>query len=249
MKISKIILYDDPSTPEIKIKEIERFLIDTFSVRVEIRGNFIDYFKNNIAEKIEKTIVFDTKKPFQKQKDKSHTNTNQEKGASLYDGFEVCKIVKEAIPKKENKLDVLHIIITELLTCTYDDDDFKYHARTSINSNPTIISTTGIVEGPAKPREYYLDSMTCFHHEELDEIKKKYKDQFVDYHDVRLSEIIRGLILQSILYYETGNAFCKQKDCRLFNAHWQKDLIFSQLENRKLCKLHSDILTKLKKTN
>ena len=55
--------------------------------------------------------------------------------------------------------------------------------------------------------------------------------------------------MQSILYYETGNAFCKQKDCRLFNAHWQKDLIFSQLENRKLCKLHSDILTKLKKTN
>ena len=91
--------------------------------------------------------------------------------------------------------------------------------------------------------------MTCFHPEELDEIKKKYKDQFVDYHDVRLSEIIGGLILQSILYYETGNAFCKQKDCRLFNAHWQKDLIFSQLENKKLCKLHSDILTKLKKTN
>ena len=105
------------------------------------------------------------------------------------------------------------------------------------------------MEGPAKPREYYLDSMTCFNLEEVDEIKKKYKDQFVDYHDVRLSEIIRGLILQSILYYETGNAFCKQKDCRLFNAHWQKDLIFSQLENRKLCKLHSDILTKLKKTN
>ena len=248
MKISKIILYNEPSVPEIKIKEIKRFLTDAFSVRVEIRGNFIDYFKNSILEGIERAKVFDTKKPFQKQKDKSNIHTYKEKETQLYDGFEICKIVKEAIPKEENKIGIMHIIITELLTCTYDDD-FKYHARTSINSNPTIISTTGIVEGPAKPREYYLDSMTCIYPEELDEIKKKYKDQFVDYHDVRVSEIIKGLILQSIVYYETGNAFCKQKDCRLFNAHWQKDLIFSQLENRKLCKLHSDILTKLKKTN
>ena len=249
MKISKIILYNEPSVSEIKIKEIERFLTDTFPVRVEIRENFIDYFKNNIVEKIEKTKVSDTKKPFQKQKYKSHTDTNREKETSLYDGFEVCKIIKEEIPKEENKIDILHIIITELLTCTYDDEDFKYHARTSINSNPAIISTTGIVEGPAKPRQYYLDSMACFQPEELDEIKKKYKNEFIDYHDSRMSEIIKGLILQTIVYYETGNAFCKQKDCRLFNAHWQKDLIYSQLENRKLCKVHSDILIELKKTN
>ena len=43
--------------------------------------------------------------------------------------------------------------------------------------------------------------------------------------------------------------FVNKKTARLFNAHWQKDLIFSQLENRKLCRLHSDILMKLKKTN
>ena len=36
------------------------------------------------------------------------------------------------------------------------------------NSNPTIISTTGIIEGPAKPREYYLDlNDPCFQPEEL----------------------------------------------------------------------------------
>ena len=68
MKISKIILYDEPFIPEIKIKEIERFLVDTFSIRVETRGNFIDHFKNNIVEKIEKTKVFDTKKTISKAK-------------------------------------------------------------------------------------------------------------------------------------------------------------------------------------
>ena len=101
MKISKIILYDEPIIPEIKIKEIERFLTDTFSVKVETRGNFIDYFKNNIVEKIEKTKVFDTKKPFQKQKDKSNKEANKE--TPLYDGFEVCKIIREATTNEENK--------------------------------------------------------------------------------------------------------------------------------------------------
>ena len=249
MKLSKIILYNERSIPEIKIKKIEKFLTDTFSIKVETRENFTDYLKNSIGEKIEKTRVFDTKKPFQKQKYKSNLDADRQTKNSLYDGFEVYKIVKEAISKEENKIDILHIVITELLICTYDDSDFKYHARTSINSNPTIISTSGIVEGPAKPRQYYLDSMTCFHPEEIDEIKRKYKNQFIGYHDARISEIINGLILQSIMYYETGDAFCKQKNCRLFNAHWQKDLIFSQLENKKLCSLHSAILRELRKTD
>ena len=91
--------------------------------------------------------------------------------------------------------------------------------------------------------------MTCFYPEDIEDTKNKYKNQFVDYHDVRMSEIIKGFILQSIMYYETGDAFCKQKECRLFNAHWQKDLIYVQLENGKLCKLHSDILRKLRKAN
>jgi len=32
----------------------------------------------------------------------------------------------------------------------------------------------------------------------------------------------------------------------LFNAHWQKDLFFSQLENKSFCKKHQEILDELK---
>ena len=79
MKISKIILYDEPSIPEIKIKEIEKFLTDTFSVKVEIRGNFIDYFKNNIVEKIERTKVLDTKKTISKTKKQTKSRHRQKR--------------------------------------------------------------------------------------------------------------------------------------------------------------------------
>ena len=47
------------------------------------------------------------------------------------------------------------------------------------------------------------------------------------------------------MYYTTGDAFCENKECRLFNAHWQKDLFYSQLENKKLCDKHQDKLKEL----
>ncbi len=164
----------------------------------------------------------------------------------LYDGFEFQNAITELIPMNENKRDSLHIIFTNKLTCTFDENDFRYHARALIGTNPAIISTTGIIEAPAKPKQYYLDLMTNFSENKVEEIKKKYKGKFLEYHDSRISEITEGYLLQAIIYYETGEAFCPHRDCRLFNAHWQKDLFFSQLENKRFCEKHQGILNELK---
>jgi len=48
--------------------------------------------------------------------------------------------------------------------------------------------------------------------------------------------------MQAVFYYVTGEPFCDQLECRLYNAHWQKDLIYSQLEVEKLCDKHQKIL-------
>ena len=66
MKISKIILYDEPTVPEIQIKRLESFLKETLSVEVEIRRNFFENLEENAFEKIASTKIFDLKKPFQK---------------------------------------------------------------------------------------------------------------------------------------------------------------------------------------
>jgi len=49
-------------------------------------------------------------------------------------------------------------------------------------------------------------------------------------------------LLQAIFYYMTGDAFCDSLDCRLNNAHWQKDLLYSQLKIGKLCDKHQALL-------
>ncbi len=254
MKTSKIILYDEPTVPEIQLERLEKFLRKTFPVEIEMRKNFFQYSNDSLFEKIASTRIFDLKKQFEKhnpsaeniQIEKENKDMSEREVMTLYDGFEFQKIIREFIPMDENNKNILHIIFTNKLTCTFDENDFRYHARAIIGSNPSIISTTGMIEAPAKPKQYYLDLMTNFSEKRVEEIKKKYKGEFLEYHDSRISEITEGYLLQAIIYYETGEAFCEHKDCRLFNAHWQKDLFFSQLENKRFCKKHQEILNELK---
>jgi len=253
LKISKIILYDEPTVPEIQLEKIKEFLSNTFLIEIETRKNFFQISNDEISKKIASTRIYKLKKPFEKHSpseediliEKENKDMSEKEEMVLYDGFEFHKIVTEFIPAKENTLDTLHIIFTNKLTCTFGTDDFRYHARALIGSNPTIISTTGMVEAPAKSKEYYLDLMTNFSDEKIREIKTKYKGEFLEYHDSRISEITKGYIIQAIIYYETGEAFCDKKECRLFNAHWQKDLFYSQLENQKFCEKHLEIIKKL----
>jgi len=255
LKTSKIILYDEPTVPEIQLKRLEKFLRETFPAEIEIRENIFQCTNENISTKIAGCRIFNLKKPFEKhdpskedmQIEKENKDMSEREEMTLYDGFEFHKTITELIPINENNRDTLHIIFTNKLTCTFDENDFRYHARALIGSNPTIISTTGMIEAPAKPKQYYLDLMTNFSQERIEDIKKKYKGEFLEYHDSRISEITEGYLLQAIIYYETGEAFCGHKDCRLFNAHWQKDLFFSQLENRKFCKKHQKIISELNK--
>jgi len=254
LKTSKIILYDEPTVPEIQLERLEKFLTKTFPVEIEMRGNFFQCSNDDFFEKIASTRIFDLKKQFKKynpsveniQIEKENKDMSTREEMILYDGFEFQKTITEFIPMNEDKKDTLHIIFTNKLTCTFDENDFRYHARALIGSNPAIISTTGMIEAPAKPKQYYLDLMTNFSEKRVEEIKKKYKGEFLEYHDSRISEITEGYLLQAIIYYETGEAFCEHKDCRLFNAHWQRDLFFSQLENKRFCKKHQEILNELK---
>ncbi len=254
MKTSKIILYDEPTVPEIQLQRLKKFLTETFPVEIETRGNIFQGLSKEISEKIAGCRIFDLKKPFKKHApsiedlriELENKDMSEREEMTLYDGFEFHNAITELIPMNENMRDTLHIIFTNKLTCTFDESDFRYHARALIGTNPTIISTTGIIEAPAKPKQYYLDLMTNFSEKKVEETKKKYIGEFLEYHDSRISEITEGYLLQAIIYYETGEAFCEHRDCRLFNAHWQKDLFFSQLENKRFCKKHKKILDELK---
>lgn len=154
----------------------------------------------------------------------------------------------QELPNAKAK-DSCHIILTDRLFATLDIDN-RPHIRASIYGYPSVISTSGIVDGPAKPKKFYLYKQKYIQlgiwNIEEDKLKKKFKARFIDYHDRRLSEVIKGYIAQALFFYILGSPFCKQKSCRLFNAHWQEDLIYSQIKSSNFCAKHKKVLEKIK---
>jgi hypothetical protein len=157
----------------------------------------------------------------------------------------------ELLPTEERNLEHVHIAFTGRLFGTVDEGDIRYHARVSIYGFPSLISTTGIVEAPAKPREFYLLKQQYAALKAgvpIEALKEKFKGRFIDYDDERLTEVMKGYAMQAIFYHVFGEPFCKEVNCRLFNSHWQEEVIKSQLEpkEREFCERHGEMLSWLK---
>jgi hypothetical protein len=76
-------------------------------------------------------------------------------------------------------------------------------------------------------------------------LRNALKDEFIDYDDPRTIEVLKGLSLQAVMFHLTLDPFCEDRDCRLFNAHWQTDLIRSQISAGRLCKRHTKLISAL----
>ena len=258
IKFKHVHLYSEPSSSTLNIDEVASYVKGMLRCDVDVREEFFTHFLtpekiDYIADRIVKTKVFDPRKPFTPHEPtpieiefekKVITNPSKRYLGILYDGFELQPILDELIPSEENNLEHIHIAFTNRLVCTYSESDSRYHYRAMICGYPTLICTSGIVEAPAKPREFYLlqQYYASMGNMNLDEIKKKFEGRFIDYDDARLTEVVKGYVMQGIFYYITGDPFCTKKQCRLLNAHWQDDLIESQINNGNLCQDHLKIL-------
>ncbi len=262
MKLKKIILYDEPAVSEINIPNLTDFLKRTIPAEVIVKDNFFKNFSQQDIKKVSESRIFEIKNPFQPhipndsdlelernlcknskfmETTKKPEDANSISEVVMYDGFEIQKIIRERLEDFENN--TLHVVLTNRFTCTFDKRDYRYHGRAVICANPAIISTTGIIEAPAKSSEFYIEAMANRAQGlDIKSIKEKHKGEFLEYHDKRLSKIIEGYLLQVIFYLLTGESFCDYLDCRLNNAHWQRDLLYSQIKIRKLCDKHQGIL-------
>ena len=183
--------------------------------------------------------VSDIKQPFERQPEEREFFNLYGRPVPLYDGFVVQRLLAHSIPENESSVDHLHIIFTDLLTCTFSEEDWRYHARAVVCGTPSIISTAGIVEAPAKPREFYAQPFAD------KDLMKRLAGRFIDYADRRMALAAAGYALQAIFFFLTdGEPFCDSDSCRLFNAHWQEDLIRTQVEDPELCLKHRSIANK-----
>ncbi len=250
-----IYLYEDEDG-KLDLENIRLFLKDKIQgANIEIRKPFlynwlepgdIEHFAGGLA-------AIRIKDRFRKGKNRplkieinmeNRTLARKKTPVGFYDGFGLMTLLQELLPNEENTAEHLHVIFTNILFGTCAD---RYHIRTIICGHPSIISLKGLVEAPAKPRQYYIEMENRKRlgiglpptPEELD------GDWLVP-NDARLSTVCKGYALQAIFYAMLQELFCDDASCALFNAHWQEELINAQIKNgSKLCKKHSDMLSRL----
>ena len=157
----------------------------------------------------------------------------------VYDGNELQRFAFGLLPPGERGLDSVHIWFTERNVATWDEDDLRYHARTSVYGQPSIVSTSGMALAPARDREYYLArrlGVPVHEHDGLDLGDALERD------DPRIEEAAKGYAMQAIFHALTGDPFCRDPHCRLLNAHWQRELLTAQLGGVDYCSHHQRML-------
>jgi len=167
-----------------------------------------------------------------------------ERSASLVSGHGLASALAPLVPSNFQN-GSHHIVFTSALPVSWEPSDCRFHARDLICAFPSIISSSGAVEGPAKPRAIYVAKMMGITDGEA---RKKYIGRYLEHGDARLAEIAKGLSAQAVFYNLTGQPFCEKESCRLFNARWQEQLVESQVKSGQFCEQHGRFLKELRRT-
>ena len=163
----EIILYDEGIGEGLDISEIARYLTRTVGkAKVEVRGNPFDFnlpqdkvsdYARKIAgikiQEIHQKLLSDQEPLYGEIEYERRRILGKTKSFGiLYDGFYLLRILCEIIPREERSREFVHIFFTNRLFATWDGNNKRYHLRASVYGVPSVISTTGLVEAPAKPR-------------------------------------------------------------------------------------------------
>lgn len=258
--LSSVHLYDGGRCESLDLMEVAAYLKGSLGeAEVDIRDDFLGWHLSSLPlEKREREVVIlarelaqsrihdtgkkeEEREPLPVEIDYERRNLFFKSLGILYDGFSLLKIFLRLIPQSESEH--AHIVFTNQLFATWDESDLRFHARVSVYGFPTLISTTGIVEAPAKPTEFYLRRRLG---EDPVVLKEAFEGKFIDHEDPRMTEVMKGYALQAVFFYLTGHPFCEDKTCRLYNAHWQEEVIQAQLSGQDLCAKHQAELGRIR---
>ncbi len=260
-----VYLYDGTRSADFNMKDLGTYVRRTLNiVGVKVRGDIAGRWPRRVgslSRRYARAKILDPRTPCTDRtplpgeihfEEKRLKNPGSEIYGIVYDGLLVQEALREFIPRRETGLRHIHIILTNQLLATWDEADLRYHIRAAIFGVPSVLSTTGLVEGPARPRDYYLLKHSIgpvrWDAAAQEDAARGLKDKMVDHRDPRLPEILKGYVMQSVVYHLIGDPFCPDARCRLFNAHWQEEMIRAQLTGRdEFCPRHEKLMEEVRR--
>ncbi len=260
LNLKKVILYNETSSKNFNHYEIGEYIKEMIpSSHVEFRKQFFNPRNDTAVElariKVRNLYSVSFNQPLYGEiefEKKILEDPDKASPAVLYDGMRLQQITRESILKGERNMDYLHIVFTKRFFASFDDNDRRYHARVAIFAFPNLISTTGVVEAPAKPKKYY-ELRNKFSNLGLafveNKLKEEFHGQFIDYEDERMTQVMKGYSLQAIFYHLFHQPFCLDKNCQLYNGHWQEEVIHAHVKSGRLCSYHDEMLRRYTSEN
>ena len=254
LSLREVHLCDEGTAPTLRAAEVAAYVTELAGCgEVRVRGSFLlersaEEQWPEIARRLAGLKVMDVSSPW-RQRDPAHGEVEFERRrlakedrgphGVVYEGFGLQVMLREMMAASRSlggcatvTSDKVHIMFTNRLVATWGDD-LRHHLRTIILGIPAIISTSGLVEAPAKPREFYLAQRQLGGAGQsqyaLARLREQFRGRFLDHDDPRLTEVAKGYVMQAVAYQLTGEAFCDDPGCRLFNAHWQEEMLRAQL--------------------
>lgn len=246
----RVILYRAPTTT-VDTDAIAEWLRDRIDSRVDVRDRFLDRYRDeDLPEELAATRVLS---PYDKTTGNTMLGTIRYEeraldnparaGGVLYDGMTVQRALNARLPGDERPLSVLHVPLLDRALATWGTDG-RWHKRVNILGQPSLISVPGLYEAPAKPEAYYKEqqrhALLSGDSPPREILENQVDGDFLIENDPRTTDALKGYVLQAVHLVETGTAFCETQQCRLYNAHYQADLIAAQLREPEFCARHAE---------
>ncbi len=248
--VDRIYLYSAPATV-VDEKEIQEWLESRTAVDVYLRDRFLSRYRDNdLAEELAGTRVVS---PYSRdvggemlgmiRYEERALERADRVGGVIYDGLRLQRLMNKRIPVGELSGNDLHISLHGRVIGTWGDHDGRWHKRINVLGQPVIVSVPGLYEAPAKPEEYYKlkqkHSLMSGGAPPREFLESEVEGDFLVENDPRTTEALKGGVLQGYHYWVTGEDFCEDNDCRLYNPHRQGELVRSQLSGPEFCDRHS----------
>lgn len=164
-------------------------------------------------------------------------------GGVIYDGIALQRALNDRLPDDERGLNHLHVPLLDRVLGTWGAHDGRWHKRVTVLGQPALVSVPGLYEAPAKPEAYYKEqqrhAMLSGDTPPREVLESAVDGAFLVEDDPRTTDALKGYVLQAYHYLSTGEAFCEDEGCRLFNAHRQPALVRSQFEPPAFCDEHA----------
>ena len=245
-----IYIYQDSPSPSLNIEEVVLYL-KSLNFDVEIRGSISELTDNepesDFTQFLDSIRISDIESPLDKRRDADDLFSSDVEPSKIKENFfDGYWLQRKLFSNLSNKYPgnigdgFLNIVITGRLFGTFGTR--RYHARVLLTGEPCLLSTSGIVEAPARPKEYYFAKAKLLSEGmSIAELDRLFEGRFVEYDSPKITDITCSYILQLIKYRYTGEPFCKNEKCCLYNSHWQEEVLNLQYK-KEICNECSDIL-------